>query len=120
MAKEELHDVVDIGKIEPVSVRINERWDTGPGSVRTGPPKTYTVTYRLPIAVSEEWQYMFQKPDPMSGVVHQVAFDFSKDGTEVNATLDNEPAPELLLVLKEYAKRANRRWEEHRKTIEDM
>jgi hypothetical protein len=60
---------------------------------------------------------MFQKPDMMSGVVHQVNFEFSEDGTEVSATLESEPAPELLLVLKKYAERANKRWETHKKSM---
>ena len=61
---------------------------------------------------------MFQKPDEMSGVVHQVSFEFSEDGAEVYATLPSEPSPELILVLKRYALRANKRWLEHMKAAE--
>ena len=77
----------------------------------------YVVTYGLPIAVSKVWQEMFQRPSTMSGRVHQIAFRFNNDGTEVSAVLPNEPAPELMLVLQEYAKRANARWEPYRKKI---
>jgi hypothetical protein len=115
MAREELHDVVDIDKIEPKSVRIVEKWDEPAGEPETDSPKKpgkkFGVTYTLPIAVSRTWQAMFQKPDPTrSGVVHQVEFSFSHDGKEVRATQRGEPSPELLLVLKSYAKRANDRW----------
>ena len=116
MPHEELHGPVDIEKIEPVSVHIDENWEDVARGRPAGSSRRYTVTYRLPIKVCKTWQYMFQIPDEMSGVVHQVDFSFSKDGAEVIAVLPNEPAPELLLVLKKYVERANRRWE-HAKEI---
>jgi hypothetical protein len=108
MAEEELHDIVDIDEVEPKSVYIRNNWEdeSSPGSSASG--KKYTITYRLPIKVSKTWQYMFQRPDPRSGVVHQISFTFSENGKEVSTTLDSEPAPELLLVLKNYVDRANR------------
>ncbi len=117
MAQEELHGPVDIHNIVPTSVRIDERWEDIARGRKPGSGRTYTVTYSLPIKVSKTWQYLFQIPDEMSGVVHQVDFSFSKDGTEVLAVLPGEPAPELLLVLKRYAERANRRWEEAKQII---
>jgi hypothetical protein len=119
MANEELHDIVDIEKIEPVSVRISDSWEEAEARGQTIPVRLYTITYSLPIEVSKTWQYMFQKPDEMSGVVHQVSFEFSEDGDEVCCTLESEPSPELILVLKRYALRANKRWLEHLKAIED-
>jgi len=112
MANEDLHEVVDIEKIEPKSVRIREE---GGGGFEGESRKAYIVTYSLPIAVSKTWQEMFQRPDPRSGVVHQVQFTFSDDGREVHAKLANEPAPELLVVLQKYAERANARWAPYRK-----
>lgn len=117
MQREELHGPVDIQKIEPTSVRIEERWEDIARGREPGSGRTYRVTYSLPIKVSKTWQYMFQIPDEMSGVVHQVDFSFSKDGTEVLAVLPSEPAPELILVLKRYAERANRRWEQAKQII---
>lgn len=119
MANEELHDIVDIEKIEPVSVHISDSWEEAEARGQTTPVRFYTITYSLPIEVSKTWQYMFQKPDEMSGVVHQVAFEFSEDGDEVYCTLESEPSPELILVLKRYALRANKRWLEHTKAMED-
>ena len=114
MAEEELHDIVDIEEVEPKSVHIRNNWEdeSSPGSSASG--RRYTITYSLPIKVSKTWQYMFQRPDPRSGVVHQISFTFSEDGKEVSTTLDNEPAPELLLVLKNYVDRANRRWQAYK------
>ena len=117
MATEELHDVVDIEKIEPKSVNIKVNWDEDSSRQQPGSKKTYTVTYSLPISVSSDWQAMFQKPDPRSGVVHQVYFTFSEDGEEVTATLQTEPAPDLILVLKKYTERANERWRTYREKI---
>jgi hypothetical protein len=114
MANEEFHEVVDVEKIEPKSVHIEEAGGGAFADAGLGPQKRYTVTYSLPIAVSQTWQKMFQMPDPRSGVVHQVQFVFSEDGREVRATLENEPAPELLIVLKKYAERANDRWLSYR------
>jgi len=110
MAEEELHDIVDIDKVEPKSVHIRDNWEDDFSQGK----KKYTITYSLPIKVSKTWQYMFQRPDPRSGVVHQISFTFSEDGKEVSTTLDNEPAPELLLVLKSYVDRANRRWQAYK------
>jgi hypothetical protein len=118
MATEELHDIVDIEKIEPASVDITDSREEAEARGRPTPVRLYTITYSLPIRVSKTWQYMFQKPDEMSGVVHQVSFEFSEDGTEVFCTLESEPAPELILVLKRYALRANKRWLEHLKGAE--
>ena len=121
MPHEELHGPVDIEKIEPISVRIDEDWEDVARGRQSGTGRTYTVTYSLPIQVCKTWQYMFQIPDAMSGVVHQVDFSFSEDGTKVMAILPNEPAPELLLVLRRYVERANRRWHEAREiVIENM
>jgi hypothetical protein len=117
MSHEELHGSVDIEKIEPVSVRIDEDWEGVARGRPGGSSRTYTVTYSLPIKVCKTWQYMFHVPDEMSGVVHQVDFSFSEDGTEVIAVLPNEPAPELVLVLKRYVERANRRWEHAREIL---
>lgn len=110
MAGEELHDIVNIDDVEPKSVHIRNNWEdeSSPGK------KKYTITYSLPIKVSKTWQHMFQRPDPRSGVVHQISFRFSEDGKEVSTTLDSEPAPELLLVLKNYVDRANKRWQEYK------
>ena len=108
----DFHDVVDIEKIEPKSVDITDSWEAAEARGLPKAVRFYTVTYSLPVKVSKTWQYMFQRPDEMSGVVHQVSFEFSEDGGEVFATLESEPAPELILVLKRYAQRANRRWEE--------
>ena len=119
MAKEELHDIVDIEKIEPESVDISDSWEEAEARGKATPVRLYTITYSLPIRVSKTWQYMFQKPDEMSGVVHQVAFEFSEDGTEVYCTLESEPSPELILVLRRYALRANKRWLEHLKAAEN-
>ena len=122
MAHEELHEVVDIDKIEPKSVRIVEKWAEPTDGPETDsakkPGKKFEVVYTLPIAVSRTWQAMFQKPDPTrSGVVHQVEFSFSGDGREVEATLRGEPSPELLFVLKSYAKRANDRWGPYKERV---
>ena len=118
MSREELHDVVDVDKIEPKSVRIVENWDEPETGSPQRPGKNFEVTYTLPIAVSRTWQAMFQKPDPTrSGVVHQVAFRFSDDGKEVDATLRGEPSPELLFVLKNYARRANDRWGPYKERV---
>lgn len=123
MAREELHDVVDIDKIELKSVRIVEKWDEPAEEPETDSPtkrpgKKFEVTYTLPIAVSRTWQAMFQKPDPTrSGVVHQVEFSFSDDGKEVEAALRGGPSPELLFVLKSYAKRANERWGPYKERV---
>ena len=114
MANEDLHEVVDIEKIEPKSVHIEEKGGGASADEGSGSRKTYTVTYSLPIPVSKTWQDMFQMPDPRSGVVHQVHFTFSEDGTEVYAALGNEPAPELMIVLRKYAERANARWKPYR------
>lgn len=119
MATEELHDIVDIEKIEPVSVDITDSWEDARARERPTPARLYTITYGLPIKVSKTWQYMFQRPDEMSGTVHQVSFEFSEDGAEVYCTLESEPSPELILVLKRYAQRANNRWLEHLKAVED-
>ena len=118
MANEELHDIIDIEKIEPVSVDISDSWEEAQARGKMLPARLYTITYSLPIKVSKTWQYMFQRPDEMSGVVHQVAFEFSEDGCEVYCTLESEPSPELILVLKRYALRANKRWLEHLKAAE--
>jgi hypothetical protein len=118
MANEELHDIVDIEKIEPVSVDISDGWEEAEARGKTTPVRLYTITYSLPIRVSKTWQYMFQKPDEMSGVVHQVAFEFSEDGDEAYCTLESEPSPELIFVLTRYALRANKRWLEHLKAAE--
>lgn len=118
MANEELHDIVEIEKIEPVSVDISDSWEEAKARGKTTPVRLYTITYSLPIKTSKTWQYMFQKPDEMSGVVHQVTFGFSEDGDEVYCTLESEPAPELIFVLKRYALRANKRWLEHLKAAE--
>jgi hypothetical protein len=120
MEKEELHDIVDIEKIEPVSVDISDSWEEAEARGKMLPVRLYTITYSMPIKVSKTWQYMFQKPDEMSGVVHQVAFEFSEDGGEVYCTLESEPSPELILVLQRYALRANKRWLEHLKAVEGM
>jgi len=117
MTSEELHDIVDIDKIEPKSVRIEEKWSEESAAEQPGSRKTYTVTYSLPIPVSETWQYMFQRPGPMSGVVHRVDFEFSEDGTEVSTVVEREPGPELLRALKQYVKRANERWQGHKEAI---
>ena len=98
MTSEDLHDIVDIDKIEPKSVRIEEKWSEESAAEQPGSRKTYTVTYGLPIPVSETWQYMFQRPGPMSGVVHRVDFEFSEDGTEVSTVVEREPGPELLII----------------------
>lgn len=119
MANEKLHDIVDPEQIEPKSVDITDSWEEAEARGKDTPIKFYTITYSLPIKVSKTWQYMFQKPDEMSGVVHQVHFEFSEDGAEVYATLESEPSPELILVLKRYALRANKRWLEHMKAAED-
>lgn len=119
MANEKLHDIVDPEQIEPKSVDITDSWEEAEARGKDTPIKFYTITYSLPIKVSKTWQYMFQRPDEMSGVVHQVHFEFSEDGTEVYATLESEPSPELILVLKRYALRANKRWLEHMKAAED-
>ena len=118
MANEKLHDIVEIEKIEPKSVDITDSWEDAEAKGKATPTRLYTITYTLPITVSKTWQYMFQKPDQMSGVVHQVSFEFSEDGTEVYATLESEPSPELILVLRRYALRANKRWLEHMKAAE--
>lgn len=117
MAGEDYHDVVDLDRIEPESVDITDSWEEAEARGAVNPVRFYTVTYTLPIKVSKTWQYMFQRPDEMSGVVHQVSFEFSEDGGEVFATLESEPAPELILVLKRYAERANKRWVEFRKAV---
>ncbi len=117
MTKEELHDAVDIEMIEPESVRITENWEEAEAGAKPAPPRLYTVTYSLPIRVSKTWQYMFQRPDEMSGVAHLVNFEFSEDARHVHTTLESEPSPELILVLRKYADRANKRWEEHRNTM---
>ena len=119
MPREELHDVVDVDKIEPKSVRTVEKWDEPEAdSPPQKPGKNFEVVYTLPIAVSRTWQAMFQKPDPTrSGVVHQVAFSFSDDGKEVEAALRGEPSPELLFVLKNYARRANERWDPYKERV---
>jgi len=120
LAREKIHDVVDMDKIEPESVQIVEKWDASGGEAKSDSPKTYKVVYSLPIAVSPTWQAMFQKPDPTrSGTVHQVGFTFSANGREVEAELRGEPSPELLLVLKSYAKRANKRWAPYREKVLD-
>ena len=117
MAHEDLHDVVDISKIEPKAAHIVEQWDEA-AAVRGDSPKQYKVIYALPIAVSKTWQAMFQKPDPTrSGAFHQISFEFSENGQVVEATLSGEPSPELLLVLKDYAKRANKRWTPYKEKI---
>ncbi len=118
MANEELHDIVDPEQIEPKSVDITDSWEEADTRGKAAPTRFYTITYTLPIKVSKTWQYMFQKPDEMSGVVHQVHFEFSKDGREVFTTLASEPSPELILVLKRYALRANKRWLDHLKAAE--
>jgi len=117
MAGEDYHDVVDLDRIEPESVDITDSWEEAEARGVVNPVRFYTVTYTLPIKVSKTWQYMFQRPDEMSGVVHQVSFEFSEDGGEVFATLESEPAPELILVLKRYAERANKRWVEFKKAV---
>ena len=118
MPHEELHDVVDVDKIEPKSVHIVDTWDEPETDLPQKPGKNFEVTYTLPIAVSRTWQAMFQKPDPTrSGVVHQVAFSFSDDGKEVEAALRGEPSPELLFVLKNYARRANERWGPYKERV---
>jgi len=119
MAKEELHDIVDTEKIEAVSVKISDSWEEAEARGKMTPVRLYTITYSLPIKVSKTWQYMFQKPDEMSGVVHQISFEFSEDGGEVYCTLESEPSPELILVLKRYALRANKRWLEYLKAAEN-
>ena len=111
MSNEESHDIVNIDKIEPVAVHIEEEQA---GAGKADPQKTYTVTYRLPIPVSRTWQYMFQRPGPRSGVVHQVDFSFSEDNQHVSTKLKSEPPPELILVLKKYVERANERWLRHK------
>ena len=117
MAHEDLHDVVDVDRIEPKAVHIVEKWDEA-ATAQADSSKEYKVIYSLPIAVSQMWQAMFQKPDPMrSGFVHQVVFAFSEDEREVEATLRSEPSPELLLVLKNYAKRANDRWVPYKEKV---
>ena len=117
MGEEEFHDIVDIEEVEPKSVHIRNNWEDESSLGK----KKYTITYSLPIKVSKTWQYMFQRPDPRSGVVHQISFTFSEDGKEVSTTLDNEPAPELLLVLKNYVDRANRRWRVYKEAaVEDV
>ncbi len=114
MAHEELHDVVDVDKIEPKSVHIVVDWGAHEAAEPDSSKKRggmYKITYTLPISISRAWQDMFQKPDPRrSGVVHQISFAFSDDGEEVEATVKGEPSPELLFVLKSYARRANERW----------
>jgi hypothetical protein len=115
---EELHDSVDVEQIKPKSVRIVEDWSDSSAEAKPASPKKYTVVYSLPIAVSPTWQAMFQKPDPTrSGVVHQVSCTFSADGTEIEATVKGEPSPELLLVLKSYANRANKRWGPYKEKV---
>jgi len=117
LAHEELHDIIDIDKIESKAVHIVVEWDEA-AAVRADSPKQRKVTYDLPIAVSKTWQAMFQKPDPTrSGATHQVSFEFSDDGREVEATVKGEPSPELLLVLKDYAKRANKRWAPYKEKV---
>ena len=117
MAHEYLHDVVDISKIESKAVHIVVEWDEA-AAVRADSPKQRKVTYDLPIAVSKTWQAMFQKPDPTrSGATHQVSFEFSDDGREVAATVKGDPSPELLLVLKTYATRANKRWAPYKEKV---
>ncbi len=109
MSHEDLHDIVDIDKIELKTVHIVDQWDEA--AADAGSDKKYKVIYALPIAVSQTWQAMFQKPDPTrSGAFHQISFEFSENGHMVEATLPSEPSPELLLVLKSYASRANARW----------
>jgi hypothetical protein len=98
-----------------VNIKVN--WDEDSSGEQPGSKKTYAVTYTLPISVSSVWQEMFQKPDPRSGVVHQVFFTFSEDGEKVTATLQTEPAPDLILVLKNYVKRANERWKNYREKV---
>ena len=56
MADEDLHEVVDVEKIEPVSVHIEERGSGALADAGLEPRKRYTVTYSLPIAVSPAWQ----------------------------------------------------------------
>ena len=114
MTNEEQHDIVDVEKIEPKSVQIEHRLTEGPGANQAGMKKAYRVTYSLPIPVSETWQYMFQRPGPMSGIMHRVDFEFSEDGIEVSTLVEREPGPELLRALKQYVKRANERWLEHK------
>ncbi len=113
MANEKLHDIVDPEQIEPKSVDITDSWEEAEARGKDTPVKFYTITYSLPIKVSKTWQYMFQRPDEMSGVVHQVNFEFSEDGRHVHTTLESEPSTELIIVLRKYAERANKRWEEH-------
>lgn len=117
MNKEEQHDIVDFEKIEPKSVQIEQKLTEGSGAGQSGMKKTYRVTYSLPIPVSETWQYMFQRPGPMSGIMHRVDFEFSEDGTEVSTVVEREPGPELLRALKQYVKRANERWQGHKEAI---
>jgi hypothetical protein len=118
LSKEELHDIVDIEKIASKSVHIVEDWGELADNTKPDSLKKYKVVYSLPIAVSSTWQAMFQKPDPTtSGVVHQVSCTFSGDGREVEATVKGEPSPELLLVMKSYANRANKRWEPYKEKV---
>jgi hypothetical protein len=119
LSKEELHGIVDVDEIEPKSVHIVEEWgELAEVSAKPGKLKKYKVVYSLPIAVSPTWQAMFQKPDPTrSGMVHQVSCKFSDDGREVEATVKGEPSPELLLVMKSYANRANSRWEPYKEKV---
>jgi len=118
LTQEELHDVVDIEKIEPKSVHMVEEWDKTSSEEKPGAKRKYEVVYSFPIAVSRTWQAMFQKPDPTrSGLVHQISFTFSEDGREVEASLRGEPSPELLYVLRSYVKRANERWVPYRENV---
>jgi len=117
LTHEDLHDVVDIDKIEPKAVHSVVEWDEA-AAVRGDSPKQCKVTYDLPIAVSKTWRAMFQKPDPTrSGATHQVSFEFSDDGREVAATVKGDPSPELLLVLKTYATHANKRWAPYKEKV---
>jgi len=113
MAREDIHDSVDVEKIEPKRVHIREI----PDEAGAGTRKSYTVIYSLPMKVSKTWQDMFQWPDPTSGVVHQLRFEFSEDATEISITLKNEPPPEMILVLRRYAERANKWWELYREAM---
>ena len=118
MSKEELHEIVEVDEIEPKSVQIMEDWGEFAGEAKPDSVKKYKVVYSLPIAVSPTWQTMFQKPDPTrSGVVHQVSCKFSDDGREIEATVKGKPSPELLLVMRSYANRANKRWGPYKEKI---
>ena len=118
MPKEELHGIVEVEEIEPKSVHIMEDWGEFAGEAKPDSVKKYKVVYSLPIAVSSTWQAMFQKPDPTrSGVVHQVSCEFSDDGREIEAIVRGEPSPELLLVMRSYANRANKRWGSYKENV---